>query len=225
MKKLPRIARLAPSAPWSWHLIVADRTVWVMSACVFLFSYYWYFILTWMPAYLTMARGFSTVAMGHILSLPLFTMAALNVLAGWFADKLVTKTGAVFRVRVSFAAAGLFGAGSILLLNILPGPRAVLPILLISMCSFGVANSNLWAICQHAPPVRMVGRAIGYLNTISQIGGVTAPLITGWSLGPQKNFTLAISLAGLSPIISCLLLLLAGPHGLDRLKKNLSRVV
>ncbi len=220
--KSPR-SEPAPPQPsaWPWHSILTNRSFWAVSACSFLFAYYWYFVLTWMPAYLILARHFSTVGMGQALAAPLFTMAIVNIAAGWLSDKLVAKTAAVFRIRVWFAVVGLAGAGSILLFNFWSGQRAVLPILFFSICSFGVANSNFWAISQHLPPVHLVGRAIGYLNTVSQIGGITAPLITGWSLGPEKNFRLAILLAGLSPLLSCILMSVAGASGLERLKASL----
>jgi len=67
----------------------------------------------------------------------------------------------------------------------------------------------------------MVGRTIGFLNTISQIGGVAAPLITGWSLGPQKRFGFAIVLGGITPLLPCGLLLAAGPRGLEKLQATL----
>jgi len=38
-------------------------------------------LLTWMPAYMTMSRGFSTLGMGRNLSSPLFVMAVSNLLA------------------------------------------------------------------------------------------------------------------------------------------------
>ena len=41
---------------WPWQLVFSAVPFWAMSACVFLLSYYWYFVLTWMPSYLTMAR-------------------------------------------------------------------------------------------------------------------------------------------------------------------------
>jgi MFS family permease len=212
------------SVPWTRstvNAVIASPTLWAMSACVFFFSYYWYFVLTWMPAYLTMARGYSMMGMGRILSTPLFAMAVTNVITGWAADKLATKYNAVFRVRVLFTAAGLLGAASILLLQVIPGQGAVLPILIVSICSFGVASANYWAIAQHTPPAYMVGRTIGFLNTISQIGGVAAPLITGWSLGPQKHFGFAIVLAGITPLLACGLLLAAGPRGLEKLQATL----
>lgn len=218
----PMRTSAAPKGRVPWRAIFSSPAVWAMSGCVLFFSYYWYFVLTWMPTYLTVARGFSTIGMGEILSVPLFSMAGVNIAAGWLADKLAARTGNVFRVRLWFAAAGLFGAGLVLILNVLHGRAAVLPVLVVSICSFGVASSNYWAIVQFVPPVSLVGRTVGYLNTLSQIGGIAAPLVTGWSLGPHKNFEVAILLAGVSPWIACLLLLIAGPGGLAKLKEGLS---
>lgn len=222
-RKLPEPHRPAeaPKIPWPWQLVLSSPAVWAMSGCVFFFSYYWYFVLTWMPTYLTTARGFSTMQMGEILSVPLFSMAGVNIAAGWLADKFAARTGKVIQIRLWFAAAGLLGSSFVLFLNVIPDRAFVLPVLVVSICAFGIASSSYWAIAQFVPPVSMVGRTIGYLNTVSQIGGIAAPLITGWSLGPEKHFGLAILLAGLSPWIACLLLFIAGPHGLTKLKENL----
>jgi MFS family permease len=189
-----------------------------MSLCIFLSSYYWFFLLTWVPTYLTTALGFSTLEMGRVLSTPLFVMAVLNIVAGFLADRMVKRVGSVFRVRVFFAAAGYTGAAAILLLLVLPGREAVLPILVVSICSVGLGNSNYWAISQHAPPAGMVGRTIGYLNTVSQLAGAAAPLITGWILGPQKQFGVAIAIAGICPLLAAVCLIVAGPKGLEQFK-------
>jgi MFS transporter, ACS family, D-galactonate transporter len=113
-------------------------------------------------------------------------------------------------VRIAFAAAGLTGAASILLLNLTTGRGPVLPILVLSICSFGIASSNFWTISQSASPVAIVGRAIGFLNTLSQIAGAVAPIVTGWSLGPQKDFRFAILVAGICPLIAAACLIIAG---------------
>ena len=209
-------------SPRRWRSVLVSPAFFAMSACIFFLSYYWYFLLTWMPAYLISARGYTTIGMGTILSTPLFCMAAVNVLAGFLADKLVTRRGSVFGVRLTFAALGALGSAAILFLNVLPGRNPVLPILVISMCSFGIASSNFWAIAQYASPSTLVGRVIGYLNTLSQIGGVVAPLITGWSLGPHRDFRIAILVAGVCSIVAAILLAVAGPDKLTRLKLTLS---
>jgi len=212
----------APAKTVDWRAALASPVVWLMAASIFLSSYYWYFLLTWVPAYLTMSRGFSTLEMGRVLSGPLFAMAALNIAAGALADRLIPKGGSVFRVRVRFAVTGYIGAGAILLLLALPGREVVLPVLVLSVCSVGVGNANYWAISQHAPPASMVGRAIGFLNTISQAAGAAAPLITGWILGPEKQFGVALAIAGVCPVLAAACLLAAGPGGLERLKQRLA---
>jgi ACS family glucarate transporter-like MFS transporter len=207
-----------------WGALLGSRALWAMSASIFLSSYYWYFVLTWVPAYLTLSRGFSTLEMGRILSVPLFVMAALNILAGVIADRLAARLGSVFRVRLWFAGGGYIVSAAILLLLVLTNRAAVFPVLLVSVCATGIGNSNYWAISQHAPPANMVGRTIGYLNTISQIAGAAAPLITGFILGPQKQFGPAILIAGVCPVLAAGCLAFMGAKGLEQVKLLLADV-
>ena len=95
------------------------RTFWAMSLCILLSSYYWYFVLTWVPSYLVLSRGFDTLGMGRVISTALFTMAAVNVMAGFAADKLAVRRG-VFPVRLAFAVAGYVGTAAVLLLLVVP---------------------------------------------------------------------------------------------------------
>ena len=207
-----------PQAEMPWKATLRNKAFWAMSLSIFLSSYYWFFLLTWVPTYLTSTRGFTTLEMGRVLSIPLFTMAVLNIIAGSIADRVVKRVGSVFRVRVMFAVAGYIGAAAVLLLLVFPGRGVVLPILIVSICSTGLGNSNFWAISQHAPPAGMVGRTIGYLNTVAQMAGAAAPLITGWILGPQKQFGIALGIAGVCPLLAAICLLVAGANGLERFK-------
>jgi ACS family D-galactonate transporter-like MFS transporter len=216
----PPAERDSERAPTEWVAILLDPTLWAMAISVLFFSYYWYFVLTWVPSYLTSARGYSTLAMGRILSAPLACMAVTNILAGLCADRLLKKAVSLFRVRLWFAAAGLVGASSLLLLNVLPGNQLVMPVLLVSICSFGVVSANFWTLAQNVAPPEKVGRVIGFLNTISQIGGIAAPLITGRILGPAKHFPPAVAIAGICPLIALLPLFIAG-RCIDQLRGRL----
>lgn len=214
----------APSTPLSvlpWRELIGTRAFWAMPACIFLSSYFWYFLLTWVPTYLTSSRGFSTAGMGRVLSTPLFAMAAANIAAGSIADALVRRAGTVFRVRLWLCAAGYIGSGAILLLLVLRDRAAVLPVLLVAVCATGIGNANYWAISQHAAPAHLVGRVIGYLNTISQLAGVAAPLITGWILGPEKQFGIALAIAGVSAPLAAVCLIFTGTGGLERMRTAL----
>ena len=208
-----------------WGEVVATRAFWAMPLCIFLSSYFWYFLLTWVPTYLTSSRGFSITEMGRVLSVPLFAMAVANIASGFVADRLVRRVGSVFRVRLWFCVAGYVGSGALLLLLVLPGQSAVLPVLLVAVCATGIGNANYWAISQHVAPSHLVGRAIGYLNTISQLAGATAPLITGWILGPDKNFGVALAIAGISAPLAAACLVFVGAGGLERMRNSLDAAI
>jgi MFS transporter, ACS family, D-galactonate transporter len=202
---------------WTWRSLLGSRGFWALSLCILLASYYWYFVLTWVPTYLVVARGFSTLAMGRVVSTGLFTVAVTNVLAGYSADRLARGAG-VFRIRVLFAAAGYLGTAAILLLLVLPERAWIVPVFTFSMCATGMGNASFWAIAQHVSPANMTGRTIGFLNTLSQVAGVAAPLVTGWILGPEKHFGPAILVAGVCPVLAGACLLAVGRRGLHSLK-------
>lgn len=211
-----------PATKLPWAQVVSSPAFWATSLCIFLSSYFWYFLLTWVPTYLTTTRGFTTTEMGRVLSIPLFCMAVLNIFAGTLADRLVKRVGSVFRVRLWFCTAGYIGSGALLLLLVIPAREAVLPILLVAVCATGVGNSNYWSISQHSAPPELVGRTIGYLNTISQIAGAAAPYVTGMILGPEKQFGTALLIAGVAPMLAALCLLFAGEAGLQGMKDALA---
>jgi MFS family permease len=181
---------------------------WATTIGAFFFNYYWWFFMTWMPAYLTLARGFNTISMGRTLSVPLFAMAVTNIISGIVADRLAARYG-FLKVRVLCLMIGFAGASLLLLLNVTKGQSPVIPILVASICFFGVANSSFWTLAQSMAPAAIVGRVIGYLNTISQVAGSIAPVITGYTLGPQKDFHFAIAIAGTCPLLACGFLFIA----------------
>jgi MFS family permease len=217
----PPAAKKTGGAPLDWFAILRNPTLWAMATCILFTSYYWYFVLTWVPAYLTSARGFSTLAMGRILSAPLACMAVTNIIAGFLADRFLRKAASLFRVRLWFAAAGCVGASSLLLLNLLPRNSLVMLVLLISVCSFGMMSANFWTLAQNVAPPEKVGRVIGFLNTASQIGGVAAPLITGQILGPQRHFAPAVAIAAVCPLVALLPLYMTS-RGIEALRSGLN---
>jgi MFS transporter, ACS family, D-galactonate transporter len=212
--------KLAGPRRWTWRMLLKNRTFWAMSFSILMSSYFWYFVLTWVPSYLILARGFSTIGMGKVLSTALFTMAFLNIFAGAAADKLAARIG-VFQARLWFGVTGYIGTAAMLLLLVTDKSWA-LPILAFSLCATGIGNSNYWTITQHASPKNMVGRSVGFLNTISVAAGAMAPLITGWILGPQKHFGPAIVVATICPVLAGVFLLAAGSKGLGEMKGLLS---
>jgi len=212
------------SGPLNWRALLRGKSFWALSLCILLASYYWYFVLTWVPSYLVLSKGFTTLQMGSIVSTCLFAMAGVNVIAGFTADRLAGRIG-VFRSRVMFAAAGYLGTAAILLLLVVRDRGWVLPVLAFSICATGAGNASFWALVQQVSPRHMAGRSVGYLNTLSQVAGAAAPVITGWILGPEKQFGPAILVAGICPVLAAACLLAAGSSGLEKTRALLAEQV
>ena len=212
---------LAAPRRWTWRLLLTSRVFWGLTLAIMLSSYFWYFVLTWIPSYLILARGFSTLGMGRVVSTALFAMAVANVMGGAVADKFAVRVG-VFTARLWCAVAGWAGTAAILLLLVVPSRSWALPILMFAMCATGIGNSSFWAIAQYVPPKNLVGRTIGFLNAMAVIAGGTAPVVTGWILGPHKQFGPAILVAGICPALAALCMLVAGSEGLAGMKALLA---
>jgi len=89
----------------------------------------------------------------------------------------------------------------------------------------GAGNASFWALVQQVSPRHMAGRSVGYLNTLSQVAGAAAPVITGWILGPEKQFGPAILVAGICPVLAAACLLAAGSSGLEKTRALLAEQV
>lgn len=206
---------------FDWAGLLSNSTLWAMASFILFSSYYWYFLLTWVPAYMTAARGYKTMQMGYILSSALACMAIVSITGGSLADFLVKRSKSLFSVRVSLVAVGSVGASSLLLLNIATDNRLAMLILFVSVCSYGLVSSNFWTLAQNVSPRSKVARVIGFLNTASQLAGIAAPWVTGYLLGPKKYFPPVIAIAAICPLVSLIPLFIAS-RGMERLRSELA---
>lgn len=218
--------RSADDAPTTravpWTIALRTTGLWALTAGAFLLAYFWYFVLTWVPTYLRVHHAFGVTEMGRIMAWPLVAMAFTSVLAGWVADRLARRWDNPIRARLTMAAAGMTGCAALLLLPWAPDRSWALPMLFIAMASFGVGNSNYWALAQAAAPADLIGRLVAYLNTLAQLAGALAPIITGWLIGPSQNYGPALVIAGLCPLVASTTLGGVGWWRLKQLRDRLS---
>jgi len=193
----------------SWKGILARPTVWGIIVGAFFYSYYWYFCLTWLPSYLVMARGFSFLKMGAYTAIPLLVTAVVSMTCGRAADRVIARYGRAVTIRKRFVAAGFLLGSAILVVPACSSSSAVLGVLTVSLFGVGVAGGNYWALTQAASPATLIGRVIGVQNTVANVAGICAPVVTGIIIGRTKNFDLAMIFAGASMLIAaaCFLLL------------------
>lgn len=209
----------------NWFSVVATPLFWAVTLGAFFYSYYWYFILTWVPSYLLTVHGYSNIKMGTVLSVPLAVTAVTSLVAGTVADRVIKKTGAApLAVRKAFVAGGFLCGCTIVVLAWRPAGAPLLPLFLLSMGGMGFGVSNYWALTHLFTTAQSIGRAMGYQNMVAQLAGVAAPIVTGFLVGAEQRFTTAILIAGCSPLIAASVLLLWLRQGqIDRVKGMLGQ--
>jgi MFS family permease len=185
-----------------WRMLLTRPTFWGITIAAFLYSYYSYFCLTWLPSYLVMARGYSFLRMGAYTAVPYLGTVLVSFSSARAADRLITRVGHPMSVRKMFVVTGFVLGSAILLLLVLQSSLAVLFTLIFSLLGIGLASSNYWALTEAISPGPVVGRVIGYQNMIASLGGICAPMLTGFLVGRTKSFELSIAFAGGALLVS-----------------------
>ena len=161
-------------------LLLTKWPLWSMSIVHALGNYCFYFLLAWLPLYLTKARGFSIGEMTMLATLGYAVQGACALGYGHFSDWW-TRSGrseALCRrwmmvVSQSLAAAAILGLAfthSALAIGIL-------------LCLAGAASAalslNLYAIAQMFSGPRAAGTWVGVQNAIGNLSGIIGPIVTG----------------------------------------------
>ena len=165
-----------PTAKAPLRKLFANSAVWGITITAFFYSYVWYFVVSWLPAYLIMERDMAFLEMGIYNALPFIVMAVVAPSATYLADRWCRRTGRPVLVRKIFIISGYMLGNSILLLIWTEAAFTTLAILIFALASIGLTGANYWALTQAISPRAFIGRAIGYQNTISNLAGICAPV-------------------------------------------------
>lgn len=159
----------------------------------FAYMYFVYFCLTWMPAYLSEARGLSLSSSGLFTTFSFAGMATVAIIAGWVADRIIAAGHDSVTVRKAFTIAGFILASSEFLSASAPSPELAIAISIVSLSGLGLATANYWALTQTLFPSGSVGRIVGIQNCAASVAGILAPVITGWLVQNTGGYAAAMN--------------------------------
>jgi ACS family glucarate transporter-like MFS transporter len=153
--------------------------VWGFSLAWFNNAYVFYFIMFWLPIYLTKAKGFTLQEMAGLAVIPWLVLFVMMNVAGYFIDMIKRRSRhSLFWRRMIFAAAFVWCAAFLFPLQyVQTGEQAVT---LISIAFVGLAWN--WPIAYSLPieySAEKAGIITGLLNSWGQVAGILAPIITG----------------------------------------------
>jgi MFS family permease len=156
------------------------------------YNYTFFLLLTWLPSYLALSLHVDLLHSVFYTSIPwLFATCTDLVVGGWLVDALIGRGWDQNRVRQMVLVGGM-GLG----LGILGAARSHSPasaLIWISIALGGLAAAApvAWTVPSLIAPRESVGTVAGIANFSGQLGGISAPIITGYILAATHAFASA----------------------------------
>ncbi|HUA14115.1 MAG TPA: MFS transporter [Verrucomicrobiae bacterium] len=168
--------------------ILRQRSAWGTCICQFSFNYASYFLVTWLPFYLTRDRGLTMDQMARTGGLVYLLFAVSSTALGKLSDRWIAAGGSTTAVRKTIATLGNVGMGVFLAASAV-APRATF-FWTISFAGvfMGMSACNIWAMTQTLAGPRVVGRWTGVQNFAGNFAGPIAPALTGFLLDRTGHF-------------------------------------
>ena len=169
--------------------LLTSPVLWGTVIGTFCYMYFVYFCLTWLPAYLSEARGLSLGSSSLYTTFSFAGMATVAILGGWAADRLIGRGIDAVKVRKSFTIAGFLLASTELIGAHSASLEVALFFSVLSLSGLGLATANYWALTQTLIPSGSIGRIVGIQNCAASLPGIVAPILTGWLVDRTGNYT------------------------------------
>jgi sugar phosphate permease len=162
------------------------------------YNYSFYFLLTWLPSYLSTALGLDLLHSVVYTSVPwLFATVTDLVVGGFLVDALIQRGRDPAGVRRTVLVVGMmFGVA---IIGAATADSAAVALFWITLALSGLSATApvAWSMPALISPRNSVGRVGGILNFCSQIAAIAAPIITGYIVALTHSFRWAFAGASL----------------------------
>jgi sugar phosphate permease len=167
----------AARGPTPWRRIVSR--MWLVTLVDFCYGWSLWVFLTWLPSYLSDARGFALDQIALMTTLPLLGGVVGDTLGGVISDAIFRRTGRLRLARRTLLVVGLGGALAFIVPAVATG-SAVGAVYLLAAAFFflELTNAVLWTL-----PIDIAGMyagtAGGIMNTGFGVAGMISPVVFG----------------------------------------------
>jgi MFS transporter, ACS family, D-galactonate transporter len=191
-----QVVRQSKTKPIPFARLFGTRLIWGIIIGTFCYNYFVYFCMTWLPAYFAESRGLTLGKSGAFTGFSFGGMATVATLAGWAADRMISKGGDPVRTRKMFTIAGLLVASTELIGAFAESNDVALIMAIVSLSGLGLATANYWALTQTLMPGAAIGRIAGIQNMASNMSGIVAPIMTGWLKAVTGSYAAPMYMVG-----------------------------
>jgi ACS family D-galactonate transporter-like MFS transporter len=160
-----------------WREIVS--CMWLVTVVDFCYGWSLWVFLTWLPSYLSDARGFKLNQMALMTTLPLLAGVVGDTLGGVISDAIYRRTGNLRLARRALLVVGLGGAFAFIVpATITDSALGAVYLLAAAFFFLELTNAVLWTL-----PLDIAGQyagtAGGLMNTGFGVAGMISPIVFG----------------------------------------------
>ncbi|MBF8299856.1 MAG: hypothetical protein HW394_226 [Acidobacteria bacterium] len=201
----PRVQPADAHARIRWATLLKYRTTWGVMLGQAGYLYIYYVFATWLPGYLVLQRGMSTLTTGVVGMLPFFLGTLCVILGGWAGDRLIAAGRRVTLVRKGFAVGGLFGATVFTIAGAYtPDTFWAITFLTCSVASVSFSTAAVNSMPIDVAPPHIVSSLVSLQNFGGNVGGSFAPLVTSMLISGSGDFTVPLLVAaGVALVFGC----------------------
>jgi len=160
-------------------------------------NYFWYFLMTWLPAYLEKERHFPKQKMAVTAWLPFLSISVFGIISGWASDRLIERGYSRTFVRKAFSGIGMAGSILVIAVAVVRDDTTAIALLTVACAIYGIYASQLFAMVQAIAGPHAAGKWTSFQNGFANLAGIVAPWVTGRVLDLTGQFYWAFVLAGL----------------------------
>jgi MFS family permease len=161
------------------------------------YLYAYFFFVSWLPGYLVIERQMTVLRSGIVASLP-FLLGMVGTLAGgWLGDYLIKRGVSPTVSRKSIIGTGL-SISTVMVVAAAFVAQAWLAVTLITLC---VGFLRLATGSANSLPIDLAPRAVvatltSIQNFFGNVGGLLAPIVTGYLVSATGSFVGSLVVAG-----------------------------
>lgn len=191
--------------------MLKSRAIWGLSLGYLGFLYLYYIYVTWLPAYLSKARGLSTAEVAWMSSVPFIVSLITGPSSAFIADGLIARGWSPTYVRKGAIAIGLALSAMVVPAVFATDAAGAAVWFVLSLAGQSIAASAMLALPSAIAPKGHAGFVGGIQQLMGGVGGIIAPIITGVLYDKSHNFQAAALFCGAMLVLSAVSFLLILP--------------
>jgi MFS transporter, ACS family, L-galactonate transporter len=189
----------------SWFSLFRYRSTWGMAFGQMGYLYAYFFFVSWLPGYLILERKMTLLTSGIVAALPFWAGMLGTLGGGWLGDYLIQRGVSTTVSRKSVIGAGL-SVSTVLVIAAAYVEESWLAVTLLTLCVgfLRLATGSANSIPIDLAPRPMVGSLTGIQNCFGNIGGLLAPIVTGYMVNATGSFAGSFVVAGCMALFGAL---------------------